>query len=159
VPSGSAVTVDGVKRGVTPLTVRELAMGTRQILVQRAGYSTAERSVTLTSGRPSRSVDVRLTALAAAAPRAGSPAPPAAGESSQATMGSLVIESRPPGAQVTINDVVRGTTPLTIGSISPGSYQVTLQLSGYQPFTTQVTVAAGARARAAGSLVLRQEQE
>jgi hypothetical protein len=60
---------------------------------------------------------------------------------------------------VTINGVVRGTTPLTIGSMSPGVYEVVLQLSGYQPFTTRVTVAAGARARAAGSLVLRQEQE
>jgi hypothetical protein len=159
VPSGSAVTVDGVKRGATPLTVRALALGTRQILVERAGYAPAERSVTLTGGRPSRSVDVRLTALAPGPSRGVPGARSAEAEASAVTMGSLVVESKPPGAQVTISGVVRGTTPLTIGSLSPGTYQVTLQLAGYQLFTTQVTVKAGASVRAAGSLVLRQEQE
>jgi hypothetical protein len=159
VPSGSAVTVDGVRRGATPLTVRALALGTRQILVERAGYAPAERSVTLTGGRPSRSVDVRLTALAPGPSRGVPGARSAEAEASAVTMGSLVVESKPPGAQVTISGVVRGTTPLTIGSLSPGTYQVTLQLAGYQLFTTQVTVKAGASVRAAGSLVLRQEQE
>jgi hypothetical protein len=153
------VSVDGVKKGVTPLTVRELQLGTRQILVQRSGYSTAERSVTLTSGRPSRSIDVRLSALPSAAARGSSPASSASSESPEVAMGSLVVESKPPGAQVAVNGVVRGTTPLTIGSISPGSYQVTLQMYGYQQFTTRVTVRPGAKARAAGSLVMRREHE
>lgn len=160
VPSGSAVTVDGVKKGTTPVTVRGLQLGTRQILVQRTGYVPAERTVTLTSGRPSRSIDVRLAVVPPRPARGSTTAlPEARSDSPEAATGSLVIESRPTGAQVTINGVVRGTTPLTIGSMSPGVYEVMLQLSGYQPFTTRVTVAAGARARAAGSLVLRQEQE
>jgi hypothetical protein len=69
------------------------------------------------------------------------------------------VDSRPSGARVLLNGRARGTTPLTLDSLAPGDYEVTLQLSGYQPFTTTVTVSAGARARAAGSLVVRQEKE
>ena len=165
VPSGATVTVDGTKRGVTPLTVRELELGTRRILVERAGYVTAERTVALTSGRPSRSIDVRLAAPPAApapseAGRAGGRVEgPAAPAPAAAATGSLIVESRPIGARVTINGRASGTTPMTFESLAPGTYEVTLDMPGYRPFSTSVTVVAGARARAAGSLVLIQERE
>ena len=73
-------------------------LGTRRVRIQRDGYQSEDRQVTLTRSRPSRSVEVRLT-RAAPAPRATTPAPAAPA----ARTGSLVIESRPTGAAIVLN--------------------------------------------------------
>jgi aspartate/methionine/tyrosine aminotransferase len=70
----------------------------------------------------------------------------------------LVVESRPTGAQVTVNGLAVGVTPLTMADLAPGEYAVLLSLPGYQSVTTTVRVVAGGRARAAASLTV-QEQE
>ena len=154
--------VDGVARGVTPLALRDLELGSRTIVVSRGGYISQEQRVVLTSARPSRSVEVRLAAAAAAAtpaprPGAASTPPPAPRPAAPATAtGSLLIESRPPGAAVLIDGQPRGTTPLTIEALPPGGYSVTLTLAGYQPFVTTVRVVAGTRTRAAASLSVQE---
>ena len=63
-PAGASVAVDGALRGTTPLTLRDLALGTKTLVISRAGYVPIERSITLTADRPSRSVDVQLTPVA-----------------------------------------------------------------------------------------------
>ena len=68
-PPGASVTVDGIVRGKSPIALRDLELGTRTIVVARPGYVSAERRITLTADRPSRSVDVSLAPVTAA--RAG----------------------------------------------------------------------------------------
>lgn len=155
-PSGASVSVDGVSRGVTPLALRELDLGAREIAIERRGYIAEKRRVVLTEARPSRSVEVRLSAAAAAAPVR--PAPPASQARPAATAGVLAVESRPPGAAVTINGKPVGVTPLTINDLAPGDYRITMTLAGYRDFATTVRVVAGERVRAAASLTA-QEQE
>ena len=46
-PPGARVTVDGVGRGVTPLTLRGVSPGTRRVRVTKDGYTGAERVVTM----------------------------------------------------------------------------------------------------------------
>lgn len=154
-PSGASVEVDGVARGVTPLALRDLELGSRTIAISRRGYIADEQRVVLTRARPSRTLEVRLTqSAAAAAGRSGVASPRPTG--SPATTGGLVVESRPPGAAVTVNGTNRGTTPLTIEALAPGSYRVGLSLAGYQSFTTTVRVVAGERTRAAASLSVQE---
>ncbi len=64
-PSGASVEVDGVARGVTPLALRDLDLGAREITVTRRGYVPEERRIVLTKARPSRSMEVRLSVQAA----------------------------------------------------------------------------------------------
>jgi hypothetical protein len=179
-PSGASVEVDGVARGVTPLALRDLDLGAREITVTRRGYVPEERRIVLTKARPSQSVEVRMSASAtvgrsgATAPTArsgtgtGAPRPStpatigkpsasaAAGRSG--AMGALAIESRPAGASVLLNGKPSGTTPMMINDLAPGDYRVTLSLSGYREFATTVRVVAGERARAAARLT-EQEQK
>jgi serine/threonine protein kinase len=155
-PSGATVTVDGVEKGTTPVAIRDLAIGTRDVTIARGGYITATQKVSLTTARPSRTIDVRLTAQAAAAP--ASRTTPVAPARPGASTGSLAVESRPVGAAVSINGTARGTTPLTIGDLAPGEYRVTMTLPGFRSFATTVRVVAGERTRAAASLTA-QEQE
>lgn len=148
-PSGASVEVDGVARGVTPLALT-LELGTREITVTRRGYVPERSRVVLTQARPSRSVEIRLTAQRAEAP--ASAAKPAV------TTGGLTIESRPTGAAVTLNGKPSGITPLTINDLAPGEYRVMMRLAGHRDFATTVRVVAGERARAAARLT-EQEQE
>jgi hypothetical protein len=153
-PTGATVTVDGVERGVTPLALRELDFGTHNVTVARRGSVSESRRVVITSGRPSRSLDVRLSAQPAAAPR---PSTPASIGKPAASAGALNVDSRPTGASVTINGKASGKTPLTI-DLPPGDYQILMTLPGFRNFTTTVRVVAGERVRAAASLTA-QEQE
>jgi serine/threonine protein kinase len=142
-PAGAEVFVDGTRRGVTPLAVRDLPFGNHAVRITRAGFSAAEQRVTLDAGRPSRTVDV---ALARTAPAAAA-APVAA-----STPGSLTVDSRPAGARVLVDGREAGRTPLTVPSLPPGDYAVRIDLDGYQPITTTTRVEPGARARVAVSL-------
>jgi hypothetical protein len=148
-PEGATVFIDGDRRGVTPLTVQKLPLGTRRVRVQRDGFTAEERQVALTRSRPSRSLDLRLT-------RTEAPAA-AASAATTAKTGTLVIESRPTGATVLINGRPAGTTPVTVGDLAPGSYTVQLQLADFRPISTTVRVVAGERARVAASLTSVQE--
>ena len=170
-PTGATVEVDGVARGVTPLALRDLDLGSRQVTVARRGYVQEERRVVLTKARPSRSLEVRLSAAAAAGsvaperapspPREGGPAAPRPSTPASlgkpvVSTGSLAVESLPSGASVSVNGKPSGITPLTLNDLTPGDYRVTLSMPGYRDFATTVRVAAGERARAAARLT---EQE
>jgi len=161
-PSGASVTVDGVAKGVTPLALRDLDVGTRDVTIARRGFITETRKVQITRARPSRSLDVRLSAAATATPRPSTPAtigrPPAATTAAATTTGGLAVDSRPAGAAVSINGKPSGVTPLTINDLAPGDYRVVMTLPGYRDFATSVRVVAGERVRAAASLTA-QEQE
>jgi hypothetical protein len=152
-PSGASVSVDGTPRGETPLTLRDLPLGTREIVVAEQGYLSESRRVALTESRPSRSIEVRLSRESSAS---SSTTPAPAGRPAVST-GELVVESLPPGASVSVNGQPRGTTPLNMAELPPGEYRVTMSMKGYRDFATTVRVVAGERARAAARLT-EQEQ-
>jgi hypothetical protein len=148
--------VDGVARGETPLALQNLDVGTRSVTITRSGYVAETLKVSITKERPARTLDVRLTAeAAAAAPR---PSTPATLGKPAASTGALLVDSRPAGASVTINGKPSGTTPLTINDLAPGEYRIVMALPGYRDFTTIVQVVAGERVRAAASLTPQEQQ-
>lgn len=55
-------------------------------------------------------------------------------------MGALSLESSPAGAQIFIDDVLRGTTPAVIANLPAGSHAVRLEMQGYQPMNLSVIV-------------------
>ena len=71
---------------------------------------------------------------------------------SQAT-GVLILESVPTNASVYVDSTLKGTTPLTLRTITTGSHEVSFRLAGYQNYTTKVTVTAGAVATLSGMLL------
>jgi len=60
-PAGAQVTVNGIGRGLSPVTIRYLPAGDKRIRVSKEGYTTEERMVRLAEGRP-RTLDIRLRA-------------------------------------------------------------------------------------------------
>jgi hypothetical protein len=133
-----------VRRGVTPVALRDLPFGTHSVRVVRPGFTPSEQRVSLEQGRPARAIDVPLTRVSGAG---ASPAP-----SGAATTGILVIDSRPSGARVIVDGAEVGVTPLTLPTVAAGVRQVRLELTGYLPISATVIVEAGERARFGVSL-------
>lgn len=73
-------------------------------------------------------------------------APPAPARAVRGPLtGSLVVTSTPAGAQVSVNGVARGRTPVVIRNVPAGSRVVRLDLEGYRRWSWAVTVAGQAR--------------
>ena len=140
-PPGAGVVLDGAERGVTPLTIGEIPFGSRTVEVRREGFHPATREVAVSPSSPVAAVEVTLTPLPAV-----DGAPPAA------VFGSLVVESRPPGARVIVAGRSAGATPTIVSGLAAGPHEVRIELEGYLPWVTSVDVQAAGELRVAASL-------
>lgn len=147
-PSGAEVFVNGERRGVSPVAVRDLPLGGYTVRVVRPGFEPSEQRVVLEAGRPARALEVALSRAGAAA----TPGAAVATATAPATTGSLLIESRPSGAQAFVDGVAVGRTPVTVPAAAVGSRAVRIQLPGYLIISTTTRVEPGARARVAVTL-------
>jgi len=59
-PAGARVTIDGVGWGVTPLTIRYLPPGNKQLRVTRDGFAAEERVIRFGTGQTRTSVRIQL---------------------------------------------------------------------------------------------------
>ena len=60
-----------------------------------------------------------------------------------APSGTIQIVSSPAGAEVSIDNIFRGYTPVTLPQIDAGQHTLTLKLSGYLDYVSTVSVTAG----------------
>ncbi len=73
------------------------------------------------------------------APFANTPDTPYSDQVNNNQLGGLVVNSLPSGASVLLDGQLRGQTPLAI-SAELGKHQVRVELSGYQPYETEVNL-------------------
>jgi hypothetical protein len=57
--------------------------------------------------------------------------------------GTMALTSFPNETSIVINNAYKGRTPLTLGGLTPGTYNVTFSRFGYYPFSTAVKVEPG----------------
>ncbi|MDI9633982.1 MAG: PEGA domain-containing protein [Methanolinea sp.] len=121
-PAGAVARLDGGQTLVTPGTFQNVVPGTHTVEIALAGYYPFSTSVNVTAGGTS-SVSASLTPVQ--------------------TTGSLFVSSSPSSAEVYVDEIYRGHTPLTVGSLSTGRHAVRLHLSGYQDYTRGVDISEG----------------
>ena len=63
-----------------------------------------------------------------------------------------MVDSRPSGASVFVDDRLVGTTPLLIDPLDAGAHRVRIERDGYRRWTSSVRIVAGERERVAASL-------
>lgn len=117
---GAEVLLDGRAIGQTPLTERNIEPGEHLIVVRAQGHNEWERRLMLESG-----VELML-------------------EVDLGAMGRLNISANVEGAEIIIDGVVAGTSPLNDHEISTGDHTIEIRAEGRAPFSTTVTVDAGA---------------
>ena len=104
-PPGAKLFVDGVERGVTPLTV-----------ALKAGPHALE----LRGDGPSRAMPITMTAGAQVTQYIELP-------KTVSTAGQLQVRTEPSGAKVTVDGVARGISPVTIADLTPGEHAIGLE--------------------------------
>jgi hypothetical protein len=128
IPSGANVYANGQYVGQTPsngpLYFTQVVPGTYSVLISKSGYQDYTANVQVQAGQ---NYDYRVTLTPVSNP----------------TTGSIAISSSPSGAEVYLNNVFKGLSPITLDSLTPGAYTVTLKLSGYQDWQAGAQVTAG----------------
>ena len=104
-PPGAKLFVDGVERGVTPVTVT-LKPGAHQLELRGDGPARV-MPITMTAGaQVSQYIELPKTA---------------------STSGQLQVRTEPAGARVSIDGTARGTSPVTVPDLTPGEHAVLLE--------------------------------
>jgi hypothetical protein len=132
-PAGAFLSVDGVDSGVTPKVVSDLPVGRHTVKVSLSGYADYLQSVEVTAGTTTPMLNAQLTPTSSS--------------------GSIYVTSSLNGAVVILDGVEKGTTPLTIGSVSPGSHQVKVTMTGFRDYSTMISVTANSVSSVSVNLV------
>jgi hypothetical protein len=123
-PSGAYVYIDGNYRGLTPVTLTDVAPGSHSIELDLSGYSDWKSTVRVNNGQ-SQTVSATLSPVAS-------------------KTGWILASSSPAGANVYVDSVLKGKTPavgdLTVSGVPAGNHDVRFELAGYQPYSTTVNV-------------------
>jgi hypothetical protein len=120
VPPGAEVYYDNTRlAGTTPFTIDDVPLGTRHdIKVELPRHKPYLETVDI----PKSGGEHKVMALL------------------KPVTGKLVVNSRPGGAEIRINDQLRGRTPTTINDVDMGSARkLELRLKDYQPFVQDLT--------------------
>jgi len=120
-PQGAHVFVDGVDRGLTPLTVA-LKPGAHGLELRVDGAAPRTMPITITAGgQLAQYIDLPKDA---------------------ATVGQLHVRTDPAGARVSVDGVAHGSSPVTIADLAPGEHAVVLE-SDLGSVKQLVTIEAG----------------
>ncbi|MDD1693220.1 MAG: PEGA domain-containing protein [Methanoregula sp.] len=119
-PDDSSVTLNGQYEGKTPLTLEGLAPGQYSINITKFGYTPFPITADVGSGER---VEVAATLMP--------------------ERGTLVVNTTPSGANVSLDGTMVGISPVTLINILPGNHTLTLAKDGYVNADQQVAITAG----------------
>ena len=128
-PAGANIQMDGKYHGTTSATgdsiIVSVAPGHHTISLDLSGYNHWETGVDVSAGETSQ-VSASFV-----------PSPPSP------TTSIISISSSPSGANVYLDNVYKGITPLTLTDVAPGTYTMEMKLGGYNDWSTSVQATAG----------------
>lgn len=120
-PAGCNILLDGVSIGTTPRLVTTLSTReTYKVRLRKPGYLDQDFIVKF-DGRTPLVHEEKMVS----------------------SSGAIEVTSDPLGAEVTVNGVVRGKTPISVGSIPKGRASIKLHLDGFADETREMQIAAG----------------
>jgi len=112
IPGGTSVVVNNVYKGMTPLTVSGLDPGTYNVTFSHFGYARVSTPVSVQAGSVSE-VNATLVMLT----------------------GSLFVNTTPGGAQLTLDGLDAGISPVTLLNLPQGNHTLNVTKEG---FVTQI---------------------
>jgi hypothetical protein len=138
-PGGASVTLDGNSVGQTPasgsLKLNSVAAGVHTVVLTLTGYRQYSTQTSVSSNTVTEVSAVLVSS-------GGSP-----------DKGSLSVSSNPAGASIFIDNNFIGISPLTANDIAAGSHLVTFKLDGYEDYSTNALVNAGAPGTVSAALL------
>jgi len=132
-PPGATVYLNNNYEGKTPSTgylgISSLTPGSYQITISSVGYYDYTSIITVYRNEI-ETVNAVLV-------------PASSDSTSNSDVGTLDVQSTPSGAGVLLNNVYRGSCPLTLQSISPGEYNLTVIMDGYSWYARDISITSG----------------
>ena len=128
-PKGAIIYIDGVNVGLTPETV-EVSAGTHELRLTYVGFVDDTSTVIVGKGKTTK-VDRNLVQQT---PTATTPT------TTPTATTQVSVSSTPSGASVYLDGTNKGTTPLTIPSVTYGTHTLRITYPGYQDSSNPVTV-------------------
>lgn len=116
-PAGATILVGSQEKGIAPLEIADLPFGKHLIEARLKGHGTLKRELEITPDQLNLNMAIKLEPIVPA-------------------MGILIVQSRPPGAQIMIGKKLAGLTPRTFSKTVTGEYKVFLKKDGYQILAT-----------------------
>ena len=110
----------------------------------KVGMAGMRSDAARTVGRRSGATDGPVAATRGKAPAVPASDSPRAAVSS-GLVGTLLVDSKPSGAEVSINGISYGRTPLMVSALPAGSRVIRLELPGYERWTWAVNIVANKR--------------
>lgn len=119
IPAGAKILVNGVDRGVTPITLSRMREGNHTLKISADGYMPIRHELFLAAGER---VPLNLTM--------------------KRLPGKLTVSTIPDGARVYVDDVFRGESDLTLNDLPEGHHQIRVTAPGYATMTRDVHITA-----------------
>jgi formylglycine-generating enzyme required for sulfatase activity len=119
-PEGAEVVIDGELAGTSPVTLPSLAPGEHHLEIKAPRYIPQTRTVDIEGLDHTQTLHLDL----------------------KPAWGYVQLTTSPSGANVHIDDINRGTTPLTVEVLSDGE-MVNISLPGYKPWRKTLVVNTG----------------
>jgi serine/threonine protein kinase len=159
IPEQCNITIDRQSYGLSPQEIK-LAPGTYALIIEKDGYYPYSQTV-FVSADQKISIKAELTKKPSSTPAptpTPSPKPPSPPAPKpppspsptpppEPSTGTLWVVSDPDGAEVYVNNVFKGMTPLRLENTNSGSYTVKVVKDGYETQTKTATVSKGQIAR------------
>ncbi|WP_255333198.1 PEGA domain-containing protein [Methanocalculus taiwanensis] len=128
-PSGASIYLDGNYQGNTYpndyFDIIGVATGTHSLMLRKPGYYDYTTTISVTGGGI-KYVSGTLTP-----------------QTAPATTGKANVMSGPSGAEVIIDNLFRGYSPVLVPDLSTGTHSITLKMSGYSDWMSSFDVTAG----------------
>ena len=118
---GADVYLNGRRVGKTPHKATPLTPGRYRVRVVKAGYETFEKNVEVTATSHTLRADLKRAAAA------------------------FRVASNVRGATVALDGEARGTAPVAIAELAPGTYELVVSAPGYKTHSETVEYAGGGR--------------
>jgi hypothetical protein len=142
-PVGAAVYVNNNYMGTTisssALYITQLTPGSYPVRITLAGYQPYTVTAVVTADGV---YDIRANLV----PVTAGPTP--------STNGQITVRSSPSGANIYVDNLYKGLTPLTLVGIPNGGHTILLKMNGYQDWQSSVNVVAGSSTDVTGTLAV-----
>jgi len=137
-PAGATVTVGELSPKTSPVSMKDLRLGTYTVTIAQAGYDTEHRDIEI---KEKETTDLGTIALKRQVGTIELTSEPS----------SLSFEVKPAGALfVNPSDIHTGQTPATLSGIPAGTYQVSISRPNWTTYTSTITVERNGTAKVNG---------
>jgi len=153
-PLGANIYLDNAIKGLTALTMDNIANGNHVVIVRLTGYLDWTQNVSVLSN--STSINAILVAITNTTTTI---TPTSTQALNSVANSSIYVQSTPSRSKVFLNNVFQDYTPMTLYNLTASSTPlVTVRSAGYNEWSQNVAVTAGSTTFVTASLVLAPEE-